>query len=143
MRHSLAKEPAERFVNETDRPQLMPSDHLKVLFVCAMNKRRSVTAERLYRKDARVEVRSAGIRSEALRRVSEADLNWADVVFAMEREHKRSISTRFAHLELPPIEVLDIPDEYECMDPELQEMLRMALDPEFEERIGSAARKLA
>jgi protein-tyrosine phosphatase len=121
----------------------MCSERLRVLFVCAMNKRRSVTAERLYCRDARLEVRSAGIRSEALRRVSEADLKWADVVFAMEREHKRAITSRFADVELPPIEVLDIPDDYECMDPELQEMLRMTLEPEFEARIGSDARKLA
>ena len=40
----------------------MPN-RLKVLFVCAMNKQRSVTAERIYRNDARVEVRSAGVRA--------------------------------------------------------------------------------
>jgi protein-tyrosine-phosphatase len=31
------------------------SARLKVLFVCAMNKQRSVTAERLYRNDARLD----------------------------------------------------------------------------------------
>jgi predicted protein tyrosine phosphatase len=61
---------------------------LRILFVCAMNKQRSVTAEQLYRNDARLEVRSAGVRSDANRRVSEDDLRWADIVFAMEREHK-------------------------------------------------------
>lgn len=39
---------------------------LRVLFVCAMNKQRSLTAEQLYRNDTRLEVRSAGVRSEAL-----------------------------------------------------------------------------
>ena len=48
----------------------MPS-RLKILFVCAMNKQRSVTAERLYRNDARLDVRSAGVRTGANRRVSE------------------------------------------------------------------------
>jgi protein-tyrosine phosphatase len=97
-----------------------------------MNKQRSVTAEHLYRKDARLEVRSAGVRSDANRRVSEEDLRWADVVFAMEREHKRWLATRFEGLDLPPIEVLDIPDDYECMDPQLQEILRLILDPEID-----------
>jgi predicted protein tyrosine phosphatase len=97
-----------------------------------MNKQRGVTAEQLYRKDARLEVRSAGVRSDANRRVSEEDLQWADVVFAMEREHKAWLTMRFEGLELPPIEVLDIPDEYECMDPHLQEMLRLMLDPEID-----------
>jgi protein-tyrosine phosphatase len=110
---------------------------LKVLFVCAMNKQRSVTAERLYRNDARLEVRSAGVRSEANRRVSEADLKWADVVFVMEREHKLWITMRFEEVELPKIDVLDIPDEFDLMDPELQEMLRSMLDPEIDYLVSS------
>jgi predicted protein tyrosine phosphatase len=104
---------------------------LKVLFVCALNKQRSVTAERLYRNDARLEVRSAGVRSEANRRVSESDLRWADVVFVMEQEHKQWITMRFEEMELPRIDVLDIPDEFDVMDPELQTMLRSTLDPEL------------
>jgi protein-tyrosine phosphatase len=102
-----------------------------------MNRQRSVTAERLYRDDARLEVRSAGVRSDAERRVSEADLRWADVVFVMEREHKAWLTTRFETLELPRIDVLDIPDEYECMDPQLQEMLRLTLDPEIDSILAS------
>ena len=97
-----------------------------------MNKQRSVTAERLYRNDARLEVRSAGVRSDAKRRVSETDLKWADVVFVMEREHKQWITMRFEGLELPPIDVLDVPDDFEVMDPQLQEMLKSLLDPEIE-----------
>ena len=96
-----------------------------------MNKQRSVTAEHLYRNDARLEVRSAGVRTDAHRRVSEEDLRWADVVFVMEREHKVWISTRFEGLELPLLEVLEIPDEYEYMEPQLQEILRLTLDPEI------------
>jgi len=114
----------------------MINPRLKILFVCAMNKQRSATAERIYRNDPRVEVRSAGVRAEANRRVSEADLRWADVVFAMEQAHKRWIRTRFEGMELPPIDVLEIPDEFEFMDPELQEMLRMMLDPEIERLVA-------
>src|SRR5690242_18015092 len=102
-----------------------------------MNKQRSITAEHLYRTDARLEVRSAGVRSDAARRVSEADLHWADVVFCMEREHELWIATRFESLDLPTIEVLDILDEYECMDPQLQESLRLTLDPEFDALLSS------
>ena len=109
----------------------MNPSRLRILFVCAMNKQRSVTAERLYRNDARLEVRSAGVRSEAPRRVSEGELRWADVVFVMEREHKLWITTRFEGMALPPIDVLDIPDDFEVMDPALQEILRSLLDPEI------------
>jgi protein-tyrosine phosphatase len=110
---------------------------LKILFICAMNKRRSVTAEQLYRNDARVEVRSAGLRTGANRRVSEGDLRWADVVFVMERDHKQRIAMRFEGLELPRMDVLDIPDEFELMDPALVEMLRLMLDPEIDHLLAA------
>jgi predicted protein tyrosine phosphatase len=110
---------------------------LNILFVCAMNKQRSVTAERMYRKDPRLHVRSAGVRSEAKRRVSEADLKWADVVFVMEREHKLWLTMKFQALELPRIDVLDIPDDFAVMDPELQEMLKAMLDPEIAHLLSS------
>ncbi len=114
------------------------SPRLKVLFVCALNRRRSVTAERLYRDDPRLEVRSAGVRAESPRRVGLADLRWADIVFVMEREHKSWITARFRDAELPPIDVLDIPDEFEAMDAELQTMLRAMLDAEFAHLLGGA-----
>lgn len=110
---------------------------LKILFVCAMNKKRSATAEQLYRNDTRLEVRSAGVRSEAKRRVSESDMRWADIVFAMERSHKRWLASQFPELDLPPIEVLEIPDDYEFMDVELQEMLRLTLDPEIDSLLSA------
>lgn len=97
-----------------------------------MNRRRSVTAERMYRNDARLQVRAAGLRSESPRRVSETDLKWADVVFVMEREHKAILKKRFRSITLPLIDVLDVPDEYECMDPQLQELFRLIVDPAIE-----------
>ena len=108
----------------------MTTSRLKILFVCAMNKQRSATAEKIYRNDARLEVRSAGVRSDANRRISESDLRWANVVFVMEQSHKTWIQTRFKAIDLPRIDVLDIPDEFEFMDEQLQEMLRLMLDPE-------------
>lgn len=109
---------------------------LRVLFVCAQNKKRSLTAELLYRNDPRVEARSAGVRTDARRRVGEKDLAWADVVFAMEREHKRRILELFPDADLPPIEVLGVPDDYEFNDPALVEMLRAMLDPEIDDRLA-------
>ncbi len=111
---------------------------LRVLFVCALNQWRSPTAEHLYRTDARLQVRSAGIRVGAKRQLSEADLFWVDIVFVMEREQKRAIIAKFRNMELPRIEDLDIPDEYEYMDPRLQEALRLAIEPEIEAIISSS-----
>jgi predicted protein tyrosine phosphatase len=105
---------------------------LHVLFVCALNQWRSPTAEHLYRNDARLEVRSAGVRAQARRRVTERDLAWADVVFTMDREQKQWILREFRDAPLPPIVELDIPDNYMYMDTRLQEALRQAIDPELE-----------
>jgi predicted protein tyrosine phosphatase len=46
------------------------------------------------------------------------------------------LSTRFEDLDMPPIEVLDIPDEYAYMDPKLMEILRMTVGPEIEALLG-------
>lgn len=102
----------------------------KVLFLCSRNHWRSPTAEALYQNDPRVEVRSAGISASAQRRVSEKLLRWADLVLVMEHEHKRRLREQFSDLinELR-IEVLDIPDDYEFMDPELIELIRQRVDP--------------
>ena len=107
---------------------------IRILFVCSLNQWRSPTAEYLYRRDSRFQVRSAGVRVGAKRRVSGKDLTWADQVFVMDREQKQWITSSFRDLDLPPITVLDIPDEYEYMDPRLQAARGQALDPEFEAR---------
>jgi len=105
---------------------------LRVLFVCALNQWRSPTAEAIYRNDPRLEVRSAGVRSEAKRRISEADIVWADVIFVMDREQKRWIQERFREVNSSKIQVLDIPDALVYMAPELQRLLRLAIDPELD-----------
>ena len=110
---------------------------LCVLFVCSQNQWRSPTAEALYRSDPRLEVRSAGVRSNAKRRISAADIAWADVIFVMDREQKSWIQERFRDLQLPCIQVLDIADSLVYMDPELQRMLKSALDPEIDALLTS------
>ena len=114
----------------------MKGRRLKVLFVCSKNRWRSPTAEHIYRNDTRLEVRSAGVKSEAKRKISEADLSWADVFFVMEREHKQLIIERFSYLDLPEIEVLSIPDDFKYLQPELQLAVREAVDPELEVRLN-------
>ncbi|HWZ94668.1 MAG TPA: protein tyrosine phosphatase [Opitutaceae bacterium] len=110
---------------------------LHVLFVCSMNKWRSPTAEYLYRNDPRLQARSAGTKAEARRRISESDIKWADVIFVMESEHKQWIVAQFKGMKLPRIEILDIPDDYQYMDPELQRELRALIDPEIDAMIAA------
>ena|SRR6185436_5604532 len=91
----------------------------KILFVCGRNQWRSPTAENIYKNDARINVRSAGMSNKSSHQISNSDIEWADLVLVMERKYKSRIVSEFLEYKLPPIESLEIPDEYEYMDDEL------------------------
>jgi predicted protein tyrosine phosphatase len=95
-----------------------------ILVVCGRNKKRSRTAEHIFKNDNRFNIRSAGLSPKSDRKISENDLNWADLVFVMENGQRAKIWDLYSHLELPEIEILNIPDEYEFMNEELIELLR-------------------
>ncbi len=103
----------------------LPAERLNVLFVCSRNRWRGPTAEHVWRRDPRVNVRSAGTSAGARRAVSHADIAWADVIVVMEDKHKRRLLAEhreaLAHKRL---HVLDIPDDYRYLDPELVALLR-------------------
>lgn len=94
-----------------------------ILVVCGRNKMRSRTAEHIFKNDDRFNIRSAGLSPKSDRKISENDLNWADLVFVMETEQRAKIWGLYRNVELPTIEVLNIPDDYEFMNEELVEML--------------------
>ncbi len=97
---------------------------MNVLFVCSRNQWRSLTAERVWRKKDGVSVRSAGTSASARRRVSAADVEWADVILAMEDEHKKRLRASFGReISGKVIHVLDIADDFEFMDPELVDLI--------------------
>jgi predicted protein tyrosine phosphatase len=100
----------------------------KILFVCGRNKRRSPTAQNIYRNDPRVEVRSAGAAETSPHMISNADILWADLILVMESKYKGRISRLFQDVNLPEIKSLDIPDEYEYMDEELVELIRSGVE---------------
>lgn len=96
-----------------------------VLFICSRNQWRSPTAEQVWRKHPALNVRSAGTSQSAKRRVSESDIEWAEVIFVMESKHKSRLAAEFGRLIAEKtVFVLDIPDEYKYMDPELVEELK-------------------
>ena len=91
-----------------------------LLFICSRNQWRSPTAEEMWRKRVGVNARSAGTSPKAKKTVSSADIGWADVIFVMEKKHKNRLVAEFTRmLTHKTIHVLDIPDEYKYMDPEL------------------------
>ena len=104
-------------------------DKPHLLFVCGRNQWRSPTAERLYRHDERVEVRSTGTSAVSRHRVSAADIQWADLILVMETKYRTWIVTNFRTIKLPPIENLDVPDEYGYLDEELVDLLQRSVVP--------------
>jgi len=79
------------------------------------------------------EVASAGINPEAETPVSPELLQWADIIFVMERVHRNKLSKKFpAHLKDKRIICLDIPDEFEFMDPALVRVLEAKVGPFFQ-----------
>lgn len=119
---------AQSSVIRRDRA-LKLNEKLKVLFICSRNQWRSPTAEQIWRKHPSIVTRSAGTSSKARRKVSVADIQWANVILVMEQKHKSMLIAEFNRLiQGKRIHVLDIPDEYEFMDPELVVMLEQSVN---------------
>ena len=99
---------------------------LNLLFLCSKNRLRSPTAEQVFAQWPGVETASAGISKDADNPVSSELLAWADLIFVMERTHRRKLAAKFqSHLRNKRIICLDIPDEYEFMDEALVALLQV------------------
>jgi protein-tyrosine phosphatase len=94
-----------------------------VLVLCGRNKKRSRTAETVFKNDTRFGIRSAGLSAKSDRKVTENDLRWADLVLIMEHKQRGKLLSLFPGLELPPVEVLQVADEYTYMEPALVDIL--------------------
>ncbi|PSN19698.1 phosphotyrosine protein phosphatase [filamentous cyanobacterium CCP5] len=96
---------------------------MNVLFICSRNQWRSPTAEVVWRKYLAFNLRSAGASSGARRKVTAADIDWADIIFVMETMHQKRLQAEFRELLTnKQLEVMEIPDRYRYMDPELVEI---------------------
>lgn len=105
-------------------------ESLKILFVCTMNQWRSPTAEKIYSDKPLVIARSRGTSDKATKTVRGIDLQWADIVLVMEHKHcERLLSDFPGEMRYKEIHVLDIPDNYRYMDPELIAEIEAAVEP--------------
>lgn len=68
------------------RPQL--------LVVCGRNKRRSRTAEFLFKNDNRFSLRSVGLSPKSERKITANDLRWADRIFVMDEDLVRLLDEK-------------------------------------------------
>ena len=101
-----------------------------LLFICSKNQWRSPTAELLFKDHAIHVARSAGTSDKARIRINQKMIDWADVLFVMERKHLDIIRQRFL-LADQTLVVLDIEDNYAFGDPELIEILSVSLTEYF------------
>ena len=72
-----------------------------------------------------VEAIGAGTNSDAETPVSGDLIEWAEAVLVMEASHRNKIAKKFkSQLKGKKLAVLDIPDNFECMQPELISLLK-------------------
>lgn len=101
----------------------------RYLFVCSQNRLRSPTAEQIFSDRKDIAVASAGTNHDAEEPLTAEWVRWADIIVVMEKTHRNKIQKRFRKaLNGQRMVCLDIPDDYDFMDPELVRLLeeRMA-----------------
>jgi predicted protein tyrosine phosphatase len=99
--------------------------NIRVLFLCSLNRWRSPTAEQIFAEHPGLECSSAGLNNGADNPLTPDLVEWADLIFVMERTHKTKLSSRFKNqVNGKRVICLGIPDKYPYMDPALIELLR-------------------
>lgn len=101
-----------------------------LLFVCGKNRLRSPTAEAVFSEYEGLQVESAGLDREAEVPLSSEAIERADIIFVMENSHRSKLSKKFQPwLKGKRIVCLDIPDQYDYMEPELIDRLKQKVLP--------------
>jgi predicted protein tyrosine phosphatase len=101
-----------------------------ILFVCGKNKWRSPTAEQLFAEHPGIECTSAGLSPESDTPISAELVEWAHLIFVMEKVHKAKLAARFkSELAGKRVVCLGIPDNYQFMDPALVKLLKAKVTP--------------
>lgn len=97
---------------------------MNLLFVCSENRLRSPTGEEVFAKYDGINSIGCGTNSDAETVVSGDLIEWCDIVFVMEKTHRNKVSKKFKDLlKDKKLVCLDIPDNYDRMDPVLIRIL--------------------
>jgi predicted protein tyrosine phosphatase len=136
MSYPVTGEPETIFrPRNTRKTRKKMKEKVKVLFICTFNKMRSKTAEVLYKKDERFEVKSAGVNEFAEVPVNLELLVWADYIVVMEEYHRKWLALNYPGVsEHQEIICLDIPDLYDFMEPELVVLLKEKAEAVFKKK---------
>ena len=76
-----------------------------ILVICGKNKRRSRTAEFIFKNDSRFNIRSAGLSPKSDRKLTVNDLRWATITLVMETDHRARIKEMYSEAPRGKIEV--------------------------------------
>lgn len=98
--------------------------------MCSRNRLRSPTAEQIFSDQPNLEVSSAGLSPDAEEILTAEMVQWADLIFVMEKSHRAKLKQRFANaLKNKRVICLDIPDNFDYMQPELIALLQAKVPP--------------
>jgi predicted protein tyrosine phosphatase len=101
-----------------------------LLFICSQSKLWSPTAEAVFFEYEGLETDSVGLDRYAEVPLSTEAIQWADMIFVIEKSHKSKLSKKNQpFLKDKKIICLNIPDEYEYMEPALIELLKQKVLP--------------
>ncbi|WP_100658818.1 low molecular weight protein tyrosine phosphatase family protein [Alteromonas flava] len=97
----------------------------RLLFVCSENRLRSPTGEEVFSAYDNVEAIGCGTNKDAETPISGDLVEWADVILVMEKTHKNKVAKKYKELlQGKRLVCLDIPDNYDRMQPELVRILQ-------------------
>ena len=98
--------------------------------MCSRNRLRSPTAEQVFSGYQNLQVSSGGLSPDAEEILTDEMVEWADLIFVMEKSHRTKLNHRFASsLRDKRVICLDIPDEYDYMQPDLIALLETKVLP--------------
>ena len=98
----------------------------RLLFICTGAIDRSPAAVSLFKHHAKYEAKCAGLGALTETPITKELINWADIIFAMEHEHKVLLLNKFPETS-KEIKVLNIPNQYLRHDSELTRLLKLKL----------------
>lgn len=102
---------------------------MNILFVCSRNQWRSPTGEQIYKNAQGINAKSAGTEPSARTKINAKLIDWADIIFVMEKKHKQRIIEKFrTETSKKKIIILDIEDNYQFMDYELIDEIKTKVD---------------
>ncbi|GAA5441864.1 hypothetical protein Misp06_00025 [Microbulbifer sp. NBRC 101763] len=97
---------------------------MNLLFVCSENRLRSPTGEEVFSQYDGINAIGCGTNKDAETTISGDLIEWADIIFVMEKSHRNKVMKKFKDLlKGKKLVCLAIPDNYDRMDPVLVRIL--------------------